>query len=320
MTHFFLNFRRVLYTGVKNFFRNGLLTVATTSIMTFTLVIVGTLLVMNVVLTGTIEFLEDHLDISVYFKPETSEEIVLDVKSDLEGLPEVTDVRYISKDEGLVNLLDSKNIEEKGTIQSGIEEIGTNPLGHTLNIQTVSPDQYDVVQDFLMQEEYRTDVSKISVKEDIIDQVNRYATMLRYAGIGLSLIFALLSILITFYAIKITIHNFRSEIEIMRLVGASTWFIRLPFMVEGVLYGIVAASITLALLYPTIHYVSEKIMISIPTLNLSEYFDSNAFFMVFFLLMVGTLIGGVSSTFAIRRYLKESEKSGKTKMKKVKAH
>jgi cell division transport system permease protein len=123
-------------------------------------------------------------------------------------------------------------------------------------------------------------------------------------GLILSLGLAIIVFLVTFNAIRLAIYSSREEINVMKLVGAGNWFIRGPFIVEGLMYGIISTIITVILLYPAFYFTSSKISNFLPTGDLFSYFKENAIVLFFILLAISLVLGVFSSFIAVRKYLK----------------
>jgi len=117
-------------------------------------------------------------------------------------------------------------------------------------------------------------------------------------------VFAVIAVLVTFNSIRLTMYNYRREVEIMKLVGANPWFIRLPFIVEGMMYGFFAAWISILLFYPLVYFSSPYIVSAVSNVDIVSYLHANAFEIVVIQLASGVILGAISSFIAIRKYLK----------------
>lgn len=296
--------QRVLKSGVINFRRNGWLSAATLSIMALTLLVVSILLMVNIVAGAVLINLQHKIDVSVYFKAEAIEEDILIVKSQLEKMTEVERVEYVSRDEALQKFKE-KHQENPYLIQS-LQELGENPLEASLNIKAKDPSQYEVITKFLEGIYYSNIVDKVDYRQnkEVIGKLSDIIINIKLIGLTLSGIMFLIVILVTFNAIRLAIYNSREEIRVMRLVGASNWFIRGPFLVEGVLYGVISSLVTMAILFPVFWLVSPKISGFLPIDNLFVYFRANSLSFLILLLGLGVILGVVSSFIAIRKYLK----------------
>ncbi|PJE57414.1 MAG: hypothetical protein COU82_02075 [Candidatus Portnoybacteria bacterium CG10_big_fil_rev_8_21_14_0_10_38_18] len=301
----FTSFKRIIKWGLTNFWRNGWLSTATVSIMVLTLLVITVLLTLNVVANAVLANLQSKIDISVYFKLETSEEEILKVKSQLEKLQEVEAVSYVSQNQALLAFKE-KHKDNPVLLQS-LEELEFNPLEGSLNVKAKESNQYASINQFLESVYYKDVIDKVNYMQnkEVIDKLNKIILDVKTGGLGLSVLLALIVFLVTFNAIRLAIYSSREEINVMKLVGAGKWFIRGPFFVEGVLYGLVAAIVTLIILYPLFYFTSPKISGFLPINDIFSYFKANL--LSFFLLLagVGVFLGGFSTMVAVRKYLKE---------------
>jgi len=299
-----INFKRTIKSGLKSFWRNGWLSTATVSVMVLTLIVISTLLMLNIVASAILNNLQQKIDVSVYFKLEAEEEDILVVKSQLEKLAEVERVDYISREEAL-NRFKEKHKDNPYLIQ-GLQELGENPLEASLNIKAQEASQYEAINNFLEGISYSNIIDKVDYRQnkEVIDRLASIIANVKMVGLSLSGLLVLIVILVTFNAIRLAIYSSRDEIKIMRLVGASSWFIRGPFVVEGVLYGVISSLIALGILYPVFYFVSPKISGFLPIEDFFTYFQANFLALLLLLLGVGIVLGVLSSLFAIRKYLR----------------
>ncbi len=297
-------FKRVIKSGFKNFWRNGWLSTATIGVMVLTLMVISILLMLNIVASGVLSNLQSKIDISVYFKLEANEEDILVVQSQLEKLEEVEHVEYISREEALTKFRE-KHQDNPYLIQS-LQELGENPLEASLNIKAKDASQYQAINTFLEGIYYKNIIDKVDYRQnkEVIDRLSAIITDTKMVGLSLSGLLVLVVVLVTFNSIRLAIYSSREEIKIMRLVGANNWFIRGPFVIEGVLYGIISSIITVGLLYPAFYFVSPKLSGFLPIENFFVYFQSNMWVLLGILLTLGVVLGILSSYFAVRKYLK----------------
>lgn len=298
------SFKRIIKWGLKSFWRNGWLSTATISIMVLTLLVITVLLMVNVIANAVLENLEKKVDISVYFKLETLEEEILRVKSQIERLQEVESVDYISQEEALIKFKEAH--KDNPVLLQSLEELETNPLEASLNIKAKETSQYASINQFLESVYYQDLIDKVNYMQnkEVIEKLSKIIIDVKTGGLVLTLLLAIIVFLVTFNAIRLAIYSSREEISVMRLVGASNSFIRGPFLVEGILYGIIATIITVIFLYPIFYFVSPKISGFLPIGDIFVYFRANLFSFFFLLLGVGIILGGLSSFVAVRKYLR----------------
>jgi len=298
------NFKRIIKWAFKNFRRNGWLSTATVSIMVLTLLVITLLLMVNIVANAVLGNLEKKIDISVYFKLETPEEEILNVKSQLEELEEVESVVYVSQDEALIKFKETH--KDNPILLQSLEELDTNPLEASLNIKAQETRQYVSINQFLEGVYYQDIIDKINYMQnkEVIEKLGKIVMDVKTAGLVLTLALAVIVFLVTFSAIRLAIYSSREEIGVMRLVGATNWFIRGPFIVEGMLYGIIAAVVTVAFLYPLFYFLSPKLSGFLPIGDIFTYFQANLLSFFVLLLGIGVILGAFSSLIAVTKYLK----------------
>jgi len=302
--------KRVVRAGFFSFWRNGFVSLSSILVMMVTLFVIGSTIFSGVILRTTLNQIKEKVDINVYFVTTAIEEDILDMKNILEQLPEVaTPVVYVSREDALADF--KKRHENDSFTLQALDELGENPLGATLNIKAKEPSQYESIAKFLDSK------SAISIgSSSIIDKVNYYqnkeaidrlSQIINSAnrlGFILTIFLITISILITFNTIRLVIYMSRDEISVMRLVGASTNYIRGPFFVAGAIYGFISAIITLIIFYPITIWLGRTTEDFFVGLNIFHYYTQN--FGEIFLLIVGSgvFIGAVSSYLAVRKYLK----------------
>jgi cell division transport system permease protein len=297
--------KRIFSGGAKNFARGGSVSFATVLIMTTTLIIIGALIFLSAVLSHTLEVIRDKVDVNVYFTTDAPEEQILALQRNLEALPEVESVTYTTREEAL-EAFRVRHADDALTLQA-LDELGGNPLGASIAIKADNPELYEGIVDYLTNQ---------AAASEIIDRVNYYQNKVvidrlanaigttERAGFIIVLMFAIASIVITFATIRLAIHTSRDEIAVMKLVGASNMYVRGPFIIAGVIAGIIGALITLVLFYPVSWYVGSALSGWLGGFNLFKYFTDN--FVIIFLILMGSgiVLGGVASWLAVRRYLK----------------
>lgn len=294
---------RVIKSGGLNFWRNKWLSLTAISMMSLAIFGITSLLLINVLINSLTASLEDKVDISVYFNLDTSEEDILETRNDLVKLNEVRSVEYVSTDEALKRF--KERHQDNQILMASLEELEANPLEASLNIKAQAASQYEAIANFFNQDKYQQIIDKINYIENraVIARLSSITRTIRQVGFVILLILATLAVLVTFNTIRLTIYSARREIKVMKLVGASNWFARGPFIVEGAIYGIAATLIALFVLYPLLWYLSPKITAYLPGTDLLYFFQANFLALFLFQMLVGISLGSISSWIAIRRYL-----------------
>lgn len=296
--------QRMFQTGLTNFRRNSYLSFGTTGVMVLVLVLFSGLLAVNFLSSQIVLNLQDKVDISAYFKADISEEDILNIKSELELMDNVKKVEYISASQALVEF--KERHAGDAIIQDSLSELDFNPLQASLNIKANESSQFASIAQFLEANKFRAVIDKINFYENekVISRLQNISSGIQNWGFIFTMVLAVIAVLVTFNTIRLTIYNQRHEIEVMRLVGGSNWHIKTPYLIEGGLYGVFAATVTAVIFYPTIFLVSPKIELLMPGISLMSYFMANIFQFLFLVFSVGILLGVISSLVAIRQFLK----------------
>ena len=308
----FTKIKRVVKAGFVNFWRNGWVSLAAILVVVMTLFTIGSLIFSKAALDITLEEVKNKIDISVYFKANAEEQDILAMKDIVAKLSEVKSVEYVSADKALADF--KERHKDNATLLQSIEELDKNPLGAALNIKAKEISQYGLVAKFLDGKNETPGVSIIDKvnyfqNKKVIDNLSCMIDSTKRTDLTKSLILAIIAILVTFNTIRLTIYASREEIEVMRLVGASNKFVSGPFIIEGIMYGVISTIITMILFFPyTIwleHITTNHVMSILATnINLFHYYIFNFGQIFAILLGVGVFICSVSSLIAVRRYLK----------------
>lgn len=296
---------RIFHYGFKNFWRNGWLSTATVAVMVLALLVSVNLILFNFITDRASTSIQDKIDISVYFKTNTSEDQILSIKSALEGLPEVKNVNYVSSDQALESFRSSHN--EDPIVTQALNELDTNPLQASLNIKARRPDQYaDIAAYFSNSASLKQFIDSVSYAKNqtVIDRLGAIVNAVNRGGLALTIFLAFVASLVVFNTIRLAIYSNREEIGVMRVVGASNSLVRGPFVVEGIIDGALAAVLSLIIAAPIIYLASPYLNAFIPELNIFQYFYTNILSLFLYQLLFGVGIGSISSFVAIRRYLK----------------
>ena len=299
--------KRVIKAGFVNFTRSGIISWASVLVVTITLSVITTIILLNAVLHFSLDQIKNKVDVTIYFTVNAGEDKILALKKSLENLPEVERVSYISAEDAL-KLFRERHQNDYPTIQA-LDEIKDNPLGAYLNVKAKEVSQYESIANFMKSDDALVSgsasiVDKVNYNQNkvVIDRLNNLISGAQKLGFLVTLILVIISIIITFNTIRLTIFIAKEEIGVMRLVGASKMRVRGPFMVEGAIYGIIATLITLILFIPITIYLGHN-MTSFLGLNIYDYYLSNIFQIFVIILLSGVVLGMISSLIATRKYL-----------------
>ena len=271
--------------------------------MTITLAAWTSIFLLNVVLTSVLDILAEKVDVSVYFNLDTKESNILSLKAKLEGLKEVASVEYVSAEQAL-QIFKKSHAGDEVLIKS-VQELTDNPLEASLNILAKDSSNYGVIADFIDQSAEKSAISKINYTENkiVIDRLNNIIRILRESGAVAGLVLALVAFLVAFNTVRLAIYSSREEITVMKLVGASNWFVRGPFIVEGILHGFIGALFSLAIVVSIVAFLGPKLLNFLPEINMVNYIGDNFWFLLLFQALGGIILGVFSSWVAVRKYL-----------------
>ncbi len=296
---------RTFREGWQNFRRNGWLSFATVSILTLSLFIVGLSTLLGLTTHYMLQNMREKVSVNVSFNPDIPEPRILEIRDELSKYKkEIASVEYVSRDAALETFL-AENKNNPAVIQA-IEEIGENPLLPSLVIKAVHPEDFQVIVNQIQRSTFQSDISRINYDKNrkIFNNLEKNNKSIQKVGLILGIAFIFIAVLITFNTIRITIYSHRQEFEIMRLVGASNIYVRMPFVFEGVFYGIAAALATTIALFGAAYIISPLTQGALPQGNFMGLYIEFLAPVLVGLLLLGIFLGVLSSSIAIRRYLK----------------
>jgi len=300
---------RIIRTGMVNFVRNAWLAIAAMAIMIITLTIILFSIIANATFGNTVQQITDKINISIYLKDTTSKQQTDNFIKGLKQLPNTEKVTYLSKTDALKAYMEQNKDNQQ--LLAAINETD-NPLPATIQVKPRDLNKLDDIRAYADNKENKKlqsdPMSDSGDRRQAIDKITHATNIMERIGVGAVLVFALISVLIIFNTIQMAIFNRRDELQIMRLLGASTSYIRGPFVVETVIYGILSAIISILIINAVFVTASSSLQAtSFGLLDISyaqEFFGKYYWQLFGMQLMLGILIGAVSSTIATARYLK----------------
>lgn len=302
-----ITFWRIIQAGLRNFLRNAWLSAAATAVMMVTLVLMTFSYISNSALSSTIKNVTDKIDVSVFLLPTVTPAQVDDFKQALEANPNVAAIKYVSKDQA-VAAYKEQNKNNPQLLQA-LDTTG-DILPASLQIKAKDPRKLNDISTVVNApankalEDPTAPPTYSGSRKITIDRIVHFSSFFKKISLIATAVFVVISILIIFNTIRLAIFTRREEIEIMKLVGATNWFIRGPFLVEASLYGIIAAALSLLFCYGLLLGSASKlgsyIDITSTVSLLRHYFVLVALLEV----LAGIAIGALSSLWAMARYLK----------------
>src|SRR3989338_2717687 len=292
-----ITFYRIVKNGFLNYSRNFWLSLAATSIMVITLFIISSLFILSALANIPLDTIQEKVDISIYFKLDAQESVIKQIQGQLEKLSQIKSVNYIPSVTARERFKELHK-DEPLLIES-VEQFtdSENPFPASLAIRVNTLDDYPQIISMFEDQKLTPYVKKITDKRDIVERLSRITDGIKNLGLGLTLIFGVITVIVMFNTIRLTIYNRREEIEIMRLVGSNNWYIRGPFIVEGALYGLAGSLLTSAILYPIIYVLTPKISRFLELeVQRFDYLGMDFWLLFLLLIATGLMLGGLSST------------------------
>lgn len=304
MIHRLIQFRRIAIQGTRNFFRNAWLSSAATAVMLVTLTIILSAVIINMSLSDTIDDIASNVTLSVYLKDGISDERRQNLETSLKSNDNVESVKYVDKNEALAIFMEQNR--DDPTILSGLD-VTDNVLPASLEVRVYDLSRLDEVTAIANDGSHSDIVDETSVSEErrkTIDNIARAQDFITMASILTASIFAMISVLVIFNTIRMAVFTRSTEIEIMKLIGATPNYIRGPFLFEAGLYGALAGLLACVGVYSVLiglgPRANRQLLIE-PTI---DFFVAHWVFVLIATLTIGVSIGFISCIISMSRYLR----------------
>lgn len=300
---------RVLRAASQNFWRNIWLSIATTLIMTITLLMMLMLYFANIFGNAVLHNIEQKVDLSVTFQPHITSEQMKTVSEAMKARQDVESVRVVGSDDALT--LFRQRHKDDPFIEESLKELADNPLPASMYVVAKDPRMYQNIAAELSAEKYTPYIDKVNFENSrpVIDRLINAMGTIKSGGLVATIVFAVLAVLIMFNTVRLAIYSFREEIDIMRLVGASNWFIQGPFLFEAILVALLAVIVSTAIFYPLLKTISPQLQhfffdAGNNDFELFAYASRHWITVVGIQAVLAVSLASLSSLIAIRRYLR----------------
>ena len=302
----FVTAGRIIASAWINIARNLWLSATTVFVLMLALLSVNVVIAMNVLANQAVGMLEDKIDVSVYFKRDTVPAVLDQAKFFLTSLPQVKSVEILTPEQSLEQFKERHVNDPK--ILSALTEIDQNPLGATLVIKADRSTDYGFLVDALKNPQfgYAIESQNFADHSDLINQIRAIGYKARMTGYILVLIFGLFAMLLVYNVIRVSIYTQREEISVMRLVGASSSYVRIPFVLQGLFLGIVSLGVASVFLWMILRWVDPQISLLFEgaSTGLLAFYRQQGFWIIASQGVVLSLFVSVSSWIAAGKYLK----------------
>ncbi len=299
------SFLRVIKFAFQDLGRNISLSFMTVFILVLMLLSVNTLWSLDILTKEAIGAVKKQIDVSIYFVSEATDKNVKEIKSYVEMFSEVTEIKMQTREEVLASFREQHKLQKEAL--DALAELGQNPFGPTMVIKTKEPEDYKKIISALNVPEYANliEAKSFDNHEEAISRLQNITNRIERMGFGLTILFAIISFLIIFNTIRVAINTQRVEISIKRLVGASNWFIRGPYLVESLLFTILSVGLTALLVFLALRWIDPYLAVVLPSgFSLTNYFQSNILMLFGLQALAVLLLTILSSGLAMRKQLK----------------
>lgn len=290
---------------MNDFNRNKGISIANIFVLTIVIFLISGLYFVHGITAYLTGELQNKIDISAYFKEEVQEQEILDVKSEIiKTSPNIKSIEYVSKEKALA-IFNDKHKDDQ-VLARALIEVGNNPFLPSLNIVTNGdPLQYEQVSNILQTSDFSKLIDRVdfSEKKDIIKKVYSITSSINRFGLILSVVFILIAILVVYNTIKLAIDNSKDEINTMKVVGASDWFIRGPFIISGAVYGVIAFVLCFVLSGIIAYFANPFARSLMPGFSLLRFFLTNMWIFALIQLGFGAGVGVLSSYMVVKKFL-----------------
>ncbi len=299
------SFKRVVQFALVDVSRNKGVSLGAVFVLVITIMLATGLFFFQGVSRYLITQVQDKIDITAYFKEDAIENDILKIKDEILRMsPDIKKVEYVSRDK-TIEIFTEKH-QDIDVLLKSLEEVGQNPFLPSLNITTAgSALQYEQISNILQAENYSAFIEKVdfSQKKDTIEKVFSITSSINLFGLILGVILVIVAMLVVLNTIRLAVESSKEEIGTMRVVGASDWFIRGPFIVQGAIYGLIAFVICFLLLAISSYFLSSKIGVMLPGFSTFNYFLSNFWIFILIQLGFGMGLGMIASFIVVRKHL-----------------
>lgn len=300
-----LSLFRIIKFSFQDIVRNVWLSIVTVTILILALFSINMLLTVRLISTNVIQAVRERMNISLYFTTDANETDIMDVRNKISSWPEVKSVNFISKDRALQSFRDK--YQNNPDMLSALQLLDKNPLAASLTITPVNlNDSSQLISDLKFLQSDAIASRDFNDNSSILNKINSITNRINEIGLFLILIFVLASILVVYNSMRVAIYTHRQEIEIMRLVGASNFFIYMPYLVSAFIYAWLAILIIIVIFFPFLSLLQPYLETFFTSydMNLIVYFLNN-FWIIFggqFLIVL--IINSLASLLAARKYAK----------------
>jgi len=295
MDMLFRNLKYFLKEGFNNLARNRLMTIASITSVMAAMLILGLFLVIILNVNSLTNQVESQLELKVFLKDNISEQEVSQIGNEIKSIHGVTSVVFESKEEALQKF--KQQLGDKSYLAEGLEKDNPLPQSYIIKVKDAG-----LMKDISNEIKQINGVDKVSYGQDVVDKLLGIIKIIRIVGLSIILILFIISIVIISNTIKLGVFARRREINIMKYIGATDWFIRWPFLIEGIALGLVGALLSVVILALIYGYMLDIINNKLMVFKLLPLEKIAGDIIVYFSI-IGAIIGALGSGLSIKRFL-----------------
>ncbi len=298
-----LSLYRIIKFSFQDIVRNIWLSIVTITILLLALFSINTLITVQLISNNAINVIKEKIDISLYLKPDAQENDIMALKAKISAIPQVKDVLYISKNSA-INAFRRK-YQNNRVVLTALKELGRNPLSPSLVILPKNFDNSElIINNLRVMKSSIIDSRDFSDNTAILNKINNINKHINQVGISIIFVFILISLLVVYNAIRVSIYTHRQEIEIMRLVGASNFFIYMPYLFSALVYTLISVLVIISVFYPFLSLLQPYLetFFNNYNTNILSYFVNNFYLIFGSQFLVILFINSLASLFAVRKY------------------
>ncbi|KMT21107.1 permease-like cell division protein FtsX [Clostridium cylindrosporum] len=288
MKQFFLD-------SFKGIVRNRIMSIASIGTVAATLFIFGAFMMMALNLNNMVKSVGDQIEIKVYLNKGIKEEAAKAIEPIIKNIPHIKEIGYETKEQALEKM--KSQLGDQADLASGMEK--NNPLPESYVVRVDRPENVKSVSSKLSKIE---GVNKVNDGKSTVDKILHINKVVKTSSVILMGVFGVVALFLIANTIKLTVYARKKEIGIMKYIGATDWFIRWPFVMEGIILGLVGALISLILLAISYKYMSDTITGLLMMFNPVPFGEMIGGLSWKFIL-VGIGIGGIGSIISLRKFL-----------------
>lgn len=283
--------------GFKSLWKNRTMSIASIAVLISCLLLTGIAILLSLNMSSTMKSIEGSNQITVFLKDDLPKITAIQVGEEIRNTANISECTFVSKDEGLADVMDI--LGDDGTILNGLEG-DSNFLPDCYKISMVELNKYDETIAAITSID---GVDHITDYSDIANKLSNLDKLIRYCGIAIIIVLGVVSLFIISNTVKVTMFSRRVEISIMKSVGATNWFVRVPFIVEGIIIGLLSGGISASVLFFAYGKITQAVYSIVPFVSIVDI-DPYVWYIFGAYALVGTLFGILGGGISLGRYLK----------------